>query len=267
VRLSRARDALGALALACASLAAQVSNDTCATAVALTGIAVAGTNVGATTGPDPLPGCAPMTGDVWYAWTAPCSGTYTASTCAAATSFSTIVAVWGSSGSCATLLPLACSDVCSAGAFQGASATFQAVTGGLYYVSVGGNSGTTGAFELSLTLGAAMSVAFFDSGPGTLGYAVSEGPGNGTAFVAITLNQGNFPVGWFLGLDIAWLELINELSAGYPFVVPLQPCGAAVVGPFAGLPPGLVVFGVGLALPPGGTVPTATSLPTFGMVP
>jgi hypothetical protein len=254
-----------ALALSwCASAPAQVANDNCATAIPITATVTGATNVGATLGPDPVPTCPTMTGDVWYSWVAPCNGAYTASTCGGSTNFSTIVAVW--TGACGGLTQVGCSDVCVSGALQGASVTFMAIVGTAYRISVGGNSGATGTFDLSLTLGAGMSLGFFHGGPGSMGYFITEGPTVGTAFVAITLTAGQFPAGWFLGLDIAWIDLLNELTIGYPFVLPLQLCGNAQVGPVTGLPSGLQVFAVALALPPGGTIPTATTLPVVGVV-
>jgi hypothetical protein len=250
-----------------AVLWSQVPNDTCATSILIAGTSVSGTNVGASTGPDPLPPCATVSGDVWYAWVAPCNATYTASTCAAATNFATIVAVWDGAASCGSLVPVACSDLCTSGAFQGAAASFVATAGTVYFISVGGISGNAGGFELSITSGVAMTLLFFSNGSGTLGYSIIEGPASGTAFVAMTVNQGGFPFGWFLGIDIGWLELMGQLSFGFPFVTPLSSCGLAVVGPAFGLPTGLQIFAVGVALPPAGTVPSATTLPTIGVVP
>lgn len=251
-----------------AGLRAQApANDTCAAAIPIGNAVVIGSNVGATAGTDPLPSCQTVTGDVWYSWVAPCNGTWTVSTCAAATDFATVVSVWDGSAGCGSLTELACSDVCAAGPFLGSSASFMPATGTLYLISVGGNSGAAGNFALSVSLGASMSVSFFSNGPGALGYIVTQGPVNGTAFVAITLQAGIFPFGWFFGVDIQWVELLNEISTGYPFMVPLQPCGWAVVGPFAGLPPGLTLYAVGLGLPLGGSIPSATTLPVIGVVP
>lgn len=247
---------------------AQASNDGCSTAIPIGSVSVTGSNAGATTGPDPVPACAPMTGDVWFSWTAPCNGSYTASTCAPATNFGTVVAVWSAPSGCAGLVPIGCSDVCIAGPHAGAAVTFVAVVGVAYVVSVGGNGGGFGTFELSLTLGAAMSLTFVGGATGgSLGYFVADGPANGTVFVAVTLNAGQFPFGWFLGIDIGWLDLIYQLSTGWPFVAALQPCGTAQAGPFSGLPSGLSVYAVAVALPLGGTVPVATSLPAIGLVP
>jgi hypothetical protein len=250
-----------------APLSSQIANDTCVTAIPVTGASIIGTNVGATTGPDPLPACSIPTGDVWYSWVAPCSGTYTASTCAVITNFPTIVAIWHGIAGCGSLIQVTCSDVCAAGAFSGASTAFLANAGAVYFVSVAGNFGASGTFELTLALGASMTLSFFDGGPGSLGYLVNEGPGSGTSFVAMTQNAGVFPLGWFLGIDIGWLELMSQLSVGFPFVTVLQPCGLAIVGPVFGLPSGLTVYAVGIALPQGGSIPTATTLPVVGVVP
>jgi hypothetical protein len=259
---------LAAACIASAALPAQApANDHCASAVTLGAAAVAGTNVAATTGPEPVPSCQTSGKDVWYSWVAPCAGTYTISTCSPATNFATVVAVWDGFAGCPAIVEAGCSDFCVSGGFQGASAIFNAAAGHQYYVSVGGISGASGTFSLSASLGPAMTLAFFSAGPGTIGYVVTEGPGSGLSFVAIALAAGTYPNGWFYGVDIPWPDLMNEIAMGYPFFVTLQSCGGAVVGPFAGLPPGLTLFGVGLGIPPGSTVPVFHTAAVSGVVP
>jgi hypothetical protein len=157
--------------------------------------------------------------------------------------------------------------VCSGGAFLGATASASLVVGHPYFISVGGTLGGAGAFGLSASLGASMSLVFFSTTQGTLGYVVTEGPAAGVAFVAVTINVGTFPLGWFYGLDIFWSELIAEIATGFPFLTPLQPCGSAAVGPFFGLPSGLAVYGVALGVPLGGSIPAFSSTPVIGVVP
>jgi hypothetical protein len=229
------------------------------------GSPIVAANAGATTGPDPTPACQTVTRDLWFSFTAPCFGLYTASTCSAVTDFTSVVSVW--TGTCGALVPVTCSDVCAGGGFQGASATFQATGGVTYLVSVGGAFGATGTFELRISLGAAMSMFLFGGTAGTMGYVITEGPELGTAFVAVTANQGSFPQGWFFGLDIPWLELLTEFGFGFPFLTQLGPCGVVGIGPFPGIPSGVTLYAVALAWPAGGAVPTWVSLPVMGTVP
>ena len=70
-----------------------------------------------------------------------------------------------------------------------------------------------------------------------------------------------------MGSTSIWVELINEISAGYPFLNLLMPCGMTVVGPFTGLPPGLVLYAVGLGLQAGASVPSFSTIPITGFVP
>jgi hypothetical protein len=264
------RAAIRVVAICVAALAplrAQAPNDACAGAVPITGSPLVASNAGATTGPDPIPSCSSMTGDVWFSFVPPCTGTYTASTCAAPTTFGTVVAIWDGTGGCGALAEIACSDLCSSGAFLGASAAAVLNAGQPYFISVGGTLGITGTFGLSVTLGAAMTLSFFSSGSGTLGYVITGGPATGTAFVALTAHAGSFPLGWFYGVDLFWSELIYEISVGFPFITTLQPCGLVAVGPYPGLPSGLTLYGVALGLPLGGTIPVAFTLPVVGVVP
>lgn len=248
------------------TLRAQVPNDTCAGAVPLPPATLVASNVGATAGPDPIPSCATVTGDVWFSFVPGCNGTYTASTCSAATTFGTVVAIWDGAGGCGALTEVACSDVCSGGAFLGASASAALTAGHPYFISVGGTLGGAGAFGLSVGLGASMSLSFFSTTTGTIGYVILEGPAAGAAFVAVTLNAGAFPLGWFYGVDILWPELLAEITQGFPFLTPLQPCGSAAIGPFGGLPPGLTLYAVALGVPLGASIPTVATLPTIGVV-
>jgi hypothetical protein len=257
---------LGACLIA-GALRAQVPNDTCAGAIPLGAVVVVASNVGATAGPDPLPGCAAVTGDVWFSFVPGCNGTYTVSTCAAATSFGTVVTVWDGAGGCGALVELTCSDVCTGGSFLGASASASLVVGHPYFISVGGTLGGAGTFSLSASLGASMALSFFSTSLGTLGYVITEGPAAGQAFVAVTINAGLFPIGWFYGIDIYWSELLAEIATGFPFLTPLQPCGSTAVGPFFGLPSGLTVYGVALGIPLGAAFPTVSTLATIGVVP
>jgi hypothetical protein len=96
-------------------------------------------------------------------------------------------------------------------------------------------------------------------GNGSVQADMSGLPGFGTYFLAVTLNAGAFPGGWFYGIDISMPDLVNEINAGFPFMGPVGPCGASTVGPFGGLPSGLTLYAVSLGVPPGGPAPTVVT--------
>jgi hypothetical protein len=254
------------LLVATASLA-QVVNDTCAGAILISeATAVAGSTVGATTGPNPV-ACS-ATNDVWYRFVPGCNGQYTVSTCNAGTAFDTVLAVWNGAGGCGSPVLIACNDnnCVLTGATQASRVTFTASAGGVHYVSVGGKLGVTGAFTLRVDLVPVMSLAFFNLGPGTLGYHVT-GPPLGSFFTAATLVPGAFPFGWFYGVDVPLSEIVSQYNAGPPFVGVLSACGLATVGPAGGLPPGLTIYAVTLGFALGASFPTQASNPTVGVVP
>jgi hypothetical protein len=83
-------------------------------------------------------------------------------------------------------------------------------------------------------------------GPGSL--QMDNAPCAGVAgqiyFTAITLAPGNFPNGWYFGLDIPLPELVNQFVTGYPFVGTLDAAGASTFGPIVGVPSGLQLWAV-----------------------
>jgi hypothetical protein len=253
------------LAGACAR--AQVPNDTCATAIAINqGVAVSGTNVGASTGPNPV--ACNATNDVWYSIVLPCGAQYLASTCNPGTGFDTTLSVWNGAGGCNALTLVGCNDnnCAVSGQTSASRVTFTGGAGGLYYVAVGGKGTTTGAFTLKVDLVTVMTLSFFDLGPGTLGYHVS-GPALGTYFMAASLTAGAFPFGWFYGIDLPLADIVTEYNAGPPFVGSLSLCGQATFGPVGGLPPGLTVYAVALGFLAGSPMPNYASNPTMATVP
>jgi hypothetical protein len=252
------------------------SNDYCSAAVPITpGVVTPGSNVNATTGGGSCPGdpvgtCSLMSGDVWYSFFATCAGSYDASTCVGATNYDSVVAVWDGSGGCASLVELACSDDnCQLGGqFLSSTATWVATANTTYYISVGGFLGATGTFDLLVNPSpGAMTLGFFDAGPGTLGYSVQAGPAFGTAYTALTLSQGAYPNDWFFGIAISLSEINSQISTGFPFVVGLDSCGATTIGPATGLPTGLTVYGVSVGVPSGSGFPSAITSPASGTVP
>ena len=109
-------------------------------------------------------------------------------------------------------------------------------------------------------------------GPGSIQVNLSGLNPGGFFLLAVTLNP---PPGWFFGINIGVQELADEINGGFPFSGPLTfdtPClgggGAAQIGPFPGLPSGLVLYMVGLGLAGGGlagpvTIGEVTPATTF----
>jgi hypothetical protein len=251
-------------------------NDICAGAIGISeGTPVLGSNIGATSGGDPIvTSCGFQNGaDVWYVVVPVCTGPYQATTCQGPTNVDTVLGIWDGTGGCGNLIAVACNDDdptgCTAGQVFGLESrvNWNAVAGTPYYISVAGYFGGTGTFQLLVTSGSGLTLTFTNSGPGTIGYSVAGGPPGGSAFTAVTLAAGNFPAGWFFGIDIGFAELANEINTGFPFLVGLTPCGNVNVGPFGGLPSGLNIYGVTLGIPFGGGVVTQVSAPQSTTVP
>jgi hypothetical protein len=122
------------------------SNNECAGAFAITNGVTAGTTVGSTTSA-PTGSCGSMGNDVWYAYTATCTGTATVSTCPAdggSATFDSVIAAF--SGACGSLVQLACNDD-SCGLQS--RITFAVTAGTTYYIAVGEFQGNNvGTFNL-----------------------------------------------------------------------------------------------------------------------
>jgi len=133
------------LVLAAAAAPAQ---DRCFNALPLSNGLTVGSNTAATlTGSDPVMPCGNASKDVWYSYTAPCTGVVTANTCNGSTTFDTVLAAWEGSCGCNALVLLACNDdACS----TRSQITFTVVAGTTYYVSVAGFNGASGSFTLSV---------------------------------------------------------------------------------------------------------------------
>jgi hypothetical protein len=144
--------------------------------------------------------------------------------------------------------------------------TFDAQSGAFYHVSVGGYLGASGYFNLKISPRGAMALTVSASAPGSIGFSVSNGPPNGTYFAAFTLNHGNYPNGWFLGIDISTQELIQQLTGGFPFWGTLNSCGSATAGPYTGLPSGLALYGAAVGITAPGGTPVAISPPDYNVV-
>jgi hypothetical protein len=99
-------------------------------------------------------------------------------------------------------------------------------------------------------------------GPGSIRLRNLNGPPGATALTVLTLLAGNFPNGFFFGIDPTLGEVQLALTYGAPFLNQLDPTGGSsfVVGP--GLPP-FTLYGVSLLLNPYGQLVAASAPEAF----
>ena len=136
----------------------QPSNDECGGAAPISNGAIAFDTTGATTSsPFPPVSCndgnfQTLTTDLWYLYTATCTGTVTMTTCGAAT-FNTRLVVYASGACPSAATPVVACDDDAAGCANGTSTvTFLAPAGASYYVRLGGiNASGTGTLTVSCT--------------------------------------------------------------------------------------------------------------------
>ncbi len=98
---------------------------------------------------------------------------------------------------------------------------------------------------------------------GTTGATVDLGATGGTPgalyFMALTLNAGNQPNGYFYGLDIPFTEIVAEFNAGFPFLGVMDPTGAYLFSiPTPGF--GVPIYGVTVEFTPGLLISQATNV-------
>lgn len=132
--------------------ATTLTNDNFANATVISGstLTVTGSNVGATKEPGE-PNHAGNSGgkSIWYAWTAPTSGTVTLDT--HGSTFDTLLGVYTGS-SVSTLTTIASNDDDPAGGTTTSKLTFRALAGTTYYFAVDGYGGQSGSVTLNLSL-------------------------------------------------------------------------------------------------------------------
>ena len=154
------------------------ANDNFASAQSLSGTSAnaQGNNIGATKEPGEPDHAGNVGGaSVWYVWTAPAAGVYTANT--AGSSFDTLLAVY--TGDAVNALTAVASDD-DTGDVVTSSVTFTATAGTVYHFAVDGFNGDMGA--INFNLGAT------DSLPTLIAFA----PASGGAGVTVTLTGSNF---------------------------------------------------------------------------
>jgi hypothetical protein len=124
------------------------SNDECAFARPITDGLTMDTNATATTSA-PTGSCGAMGRDVWFAYTATCTGNVVATFCSGGgtAGFDTVLAAF--SGTCGALTQITCNDD-----FCGTRSqiTFAATAGTTYYIAAGSFAGVAGgAFTLAVS--------------------------------------------------------------------------------------------------------------------
>lgn len=104
--------------------------------------------------------------------------------------------------------------------------------------------------------------------PGSIAVDVVGGTPGNRCLAFFTLTSGNFPNGWFLGIDIPFPELMLELQTPVPpFAMTLDTLGAASFFAPAGIPSSLPVYAVALDMNPLTFLPVSTSPPVVHVTP
>jgi hypothetical protein len=228
-------------------------NDECSGALPIyPGVTAGISSANATTSATPT--CAWISMDLWYTYTASCSGVHTFHNCGYSND-DTVIALYDSCGG----LALACNDQ---GCGDQSLIAVGLDAGTTYYFRVGGWFG--GGFVTSIEIVPPSAGLSFPTTPGFLSLCMSGGTPFGGYFAAVTVNQGAFPNGTFYGIDITFTELFLQLSAGAPFVGVLDAEGGVQHGPYA-VPPFLTLYGVALndIFVPGFTASAPTSVTTI----
>lgn len=102
------------------------------------------------------PGACMTSSNIWYKYTATCTGSATFSLCGS--SFDTVMAVYtGTSCSNLTIPPLGCNDDADCG--QQSKLTLNVTTGKTYWIEVGGFDNATGAGKLTISCGGQVQTA------------------------------------------------------------------------------------------------------------
>jgi hypothetical protein len=130
---------------------AQPGNDLCSNAISLGNGLNGGTIVNATASYPAIPCGTAVTVDVWYTYTATCTGVATAQTCApGSATFDSVIAVWHAAGGCCALGLVGCSDD-APGCGLMSTVQWPCLAGRTYYISIGSFGTFTGTFVLSLS--------------------------------------------------------------------------------------------------------------------
>lgn len=229
------------------SIAAAPANDECASATPVVlGANGPFSNLGASNSAQPaaICGLGGNKNDVWYSFTATCPGVHNVST--GCLGFDTVLSIYDACGG----LELACNDDSAGCGIGGSTASFTPTVGNTYLFRVASyTQGSSGSFTLTVSAGGAFALTFTAPlGPGSVQADFTGGAPFGGYVFALTLTAGTFPNGWLGGLDITLGELFLEIQTGFPFIGSLGACGETTIGPFAGLPSGLPLYGGGFSM-------------------
>lgn len=128
--------------------------DSCASPLVYAGGVVPWTNVGAITdGGGEF--CGTPQQDIWYSWTATCTGTATFALCPGGLTPDTVIAAYAGVGCPVPGTAIGCDDdTCSSPAFGTSSCTFPVTNGSPYILRIGGFGGTTGSGMFEVTCAA-----------------------------------------------------------------------------------------------------------------
>jgi hypothetical protein len=132
---------------------ASPANDLCADATPVGEGTFPYSNACASTdGPSP---CGALGNDIWFRYTASCTGQVTATTCSPSRTHDTVMAVWDG-GACPPTTMIGCNDdgppFCAVAGvpFSGSTITWAATAGNQYLIQVGGFAGSRGTGVLSV---------------------------------------------------------------------------------------------------------------------
>jgi hypothetical protein len=238
-------------------------NDDCAGALPIAAnVPVVASNGTATTSV-PTSSCGIPTGDLWYSFTSPCSGSIVIETCGSG-GFDTVVSAWDNCGG----IELACNDDATTGDCAGTLMSYIELTGvaqgQTIYISVSGWNGGTGTFTLNVHC-KYTHLWTTPAGPGSIQLENVDGPANSLAFSAVTLDllhpglpaNQTFPNGWFFGVPMGFPELFQQITwpGGLPFTGILDPAGylfnfVLPGGTTSGLAGLATIWSVGVAFDP-----------------
>ena len=187
-----------------------VGNDDCSAATAV----VLGTN-GPYTNTDsttsaPAWNCGLAACDVWFRYTAGCTGAHTFSTCTATRTFDTVLEVFD--GSCLAPNLLGCDDDTCA---TGSKLSVNLQNGQTAWIRVGGHLGATGNFDLVVDTGAGTGTV--SALPHACGITTIAAAGSPNVGGHVTISLGNVTATPFIGLGL--------VQQNAPF------CGACTIGP------------------------------------
>jgi hypothetical protein len=93
-------------------------------------------------------GCATAGNDIWFTYSATCTGTLIADTCSSNRTFDTVLEVFA--GPCGSLVSLGCNDDAGGGCGVGSALAVPVTAGQTYRIRIGGFFGTVGQTDLNL---------------------------------------------------------------------------------------------------------------------